>query len=233
VTLPDSQLTWDYSQSISNYEPLALSLMGQQNGTSWLTEFAGSIASSVTYPSSYAPSSSVNPSLAQAYYAFCGGASPTNGSTVVQPTPCTQTSAPDSDAAAEAGDDAAETDAADAGDAAESQDAADAGGIPPPAVGCDAYDDLSLALDGIFPDSVWLTRMRANLPVQALGTDLSLMAAEQAPVSNLHSVPQPVSTAPTGSSCESARDRSDASGTVTLLTLTGAALATMLRRRRA
>ena len=37
-------------------------------------------------------------------------------------------------------------------------------------------------MDGIFPDSVWLTRMRANLPVQALGTDLVLAAAEQAPI---------------------------------------------------
>ena len=240
VTLADSQLTWDYSQSISNYEPLAVSLMGQQHGTSWLTEYAGSVASSVAYPSAYGPSaygssSTANPPLAQAYYAFCGGTSPNNGSTVVQPAPCTQASPPEADAAAEAGDDAAaESDAADAaggGDGGLAGD--DAGGITPPgAMDCDAYDDLSVALDGIFPDSVWLTRMRASLPVQALGTDLVLKAAEQAPVANVHFVPQ-TTPAPTGSSCESARDRSDAFGTVTLLTLTGAALATMLRRRRA
>jgi hypothetical protein len=238
VTLADTQLTWDSSQSISNYEPLAVSLMGQQQGTSWLTEFAGSVASSVAYPSAYGPSaygssSTANPPLAQAYYAFCGGTSPSNGSTVVQPVPCTQASPPEADAAAEASGDAAESDAADVGDGGVAAD--DAGGITPPgAMDCDAYDDLSVALTGIFPDSVWLTRMRASLPVQALGTDLVLQAAEQAPVSNVHFVPQTApSTAPTASSCESARDRSDAFGTVTLLTLTGAALATMLRRRRA
>jgi hypothetical protein len=223
VTLSDSQLTWDTSQSISNYEPLALSLMGQQNGTSWLTEYASSVSSSVSYPSAYTSPSTANPPLAQAYYAFCGGTAPSNGSTVVQPSPCTQASPPD--AAAEAGDDAGD-------DAAES-DADDSGGFSPPgAVGCDAYDDLSLALDGIFPDSVWLTRMRASLPVGALGTDLVLTAAEQAPISNVHYVPQTV-PAPSGGSCESAAPHSDAFGTATLLTLTGAALAGMLRRRRA
>jgi hypothetical protein len=238
VTLADTQLTWDSSQSISNYEPLAVSLMGQQHGTSWLTEYAGSVASSVAYPSAYGPSaygssSTANPPLAQAYYAFCGGTAPSNGSSVIQPVPCTQASPPETDAAAEAGDDAAESDAADAagGDGGVAGD--DAGGTAPPgAMDCDAYDDLSVALDGIFPDSVWLTRMRANLPVQALGTDLVLQAAEQAPVSNVHFVPQ-TTPPPTSSSCESARDRSGAFGTVTLLTLTGAALATMLRRRRA
>ncbi len=241
VTLADSQLTWDYAQSVSSYEPLAASLMGQQNGTSWLTEFAGSIASSVSYPSAYQPSTTVNPSLAQAYYAFCGGAAPSNGSTVLAPAPCTQASPPDADAASEAGDDAAEGDAAaaaDGGDAGEAGHdagafvAPDAGGISPPPTDCDAFDDLSVAMDGIFPDSVWLTRMRANLPVQALGTDLVLAAAEQAPVSNVHSVPESA-PAPTAEACESARDDNSAFGSVTLLTLTGAALATMLRRRRA
>jgi hypothetical protein len=101
-------------------------------------------------------------------------------------------------------------------------------------MGCDAFDDLSVALTGIDPDSVWLTRIRANLPVGALGTDLLLTAAQQDAVTNLHNVPPITSPAPSsGGSCEAVTRRGDAFGTVTLLTLTGAALAMMLRRRRA
>jgi len=234
ATLSDSQLTWDTTQSISNYETLAGSTMAEQNGTTWLTEYAGSIASSVYYPSSYGSTGySQNPSLAQAYYAFCGGTLPSNGSSVVPPTPCTQASPPPASApdASDASDDAEGPDADDAGEAGAGYDA----GITDPAtMGCDAFDDLSVALSGIDPDSVWLTRIRANLPVQALGTDLLLMAAQQSPVTNLHYVPQPAAPAPSsGGSCESVSRGGDAFGTATLLTLTGAALATMLRRRRA
>lgn len=53
------------------------------------------------------------------------------------------------------------------------------------AFACGDLDDLAIALDGLHPRDVWLTRLEANLPRAALDTDLVLApAASQAPVSN-------------------------------------------------
>ena len=49
-------------------------------------------------------------------------------------------------------------------------------------------DDLSVALTGMAPDSLWVTRLHADLPSTALSTDLVLEAtATQDPVPSLHS----------------------------------------------
>jgi hypothetical protein len=249
TTMDDAQLLWDATQSISNYETLATSLMAQQNGTSWLTESASAIAAS-PYAS---PAYGANPSLRQAYYAFCGGAAPGNGSTVVPPTPCSHTNELDAsvdaaDDAGEAGDGGEAVDASqdaeggvDAGDRADAgnDSASEASTPPPPATGCDAFDDLDVALSGIDPSSVWLTRLRGSLPASALATDLVLAAGEQTPVSNVHSARQaPTPTTATssgnggsGGGCASGAHR-EAFGSLTLLGLTAASVATMLRRRR-
>lgn len=53
------------------------------------------------------------------------------------------------------------------------------------AFACGDLDDLAIALDGLHPGDVWLTRLEANLPRAALDTDLVLApAASQEPVSN-------------------------------------------------
>jgi hypothetical protein len=151
AVIDDSQLVWDTSQALSNYSTLAESVMGQQNGRTWLTEFSAPI----TAYAYGAPSNSSNPTLYQAYYSFCGGYGPSNGSTVVQPVPCDRagdidagTGTPPPEAgplAAEAGDDAADMadaeDAADDGSAAsDSSDAADLIEAGHDAEGSDAHD---------------------------------------------------------------------------------------------
>ena len=50
---------------------------------------------------------------------------------------------------------------------------------------CGDLDDISVALVGMRPASVWLTRMEANLPRAALAQDLALQAApDQSPIEN-------------------------------------------------
>jgi hypothetical protein len=51
---------------------------------------------------------------------------------------------------------------------------------------CGGLDDIALALVGLHPADVWLTRLEADLPHAALSTDLILQAAaQQTPVSNI------------------------------------------------
>jgi hypothetical protein len=254
VEMNETQIIWDSTQEISNYESLAQSLMAQ-NGGSWLTEYA-----QVIEPYAFsAPTGAPNPSLYQAYYAFCGGASPSNGSQVVRPQPCDQTGALDASFEAAADADAGASDAADAdagaSDAADADagasDAADASesdagesdaGQSDAGQGeagqsndpCQAFDDLDVATLGIDPTSTWLTRMRTSLPVEALATDLVLTATSQTQVSNVHHAQATTAAANEGASgaCESSTQRHEAFGSVTLLAVTVAGLAAMLRRRK-
>lgn len=60
-----------------------------------------------------------------------------------------------------------------------------AGQIDARKLACGKLDDLSVALDGLHPKDVWLTRIEANLPRAALGQDLVVApSAAQAPVDN-------------------------------------------------
>jgi hypothetical protein len=242
ATMDDTQLSWDYSQELSNYSALSQSLMARNGGRTWLTEYAQSVD---PYPYG-APNGAANPPLYQAYNAFCSGTGPSNGSTVVRPTPCAQASG--LDASSEAGDDGGEADAevdaevdgevdAEAGgDAGAEAGGNDAGGSAAPADPCQSFDDLDVAMLGIDPTNVWVTRMRASLPVEALATDLVLTAGPQTQVSNLHQVTTAASgSAPgqaDGGACTTGTQRREAFGSVTLLVLTCAGMAAILRRRR-
>jgi hypothetical protein len=250
VVMDDSQLVWDLSQNLSNYSTLAQSLMAAQNGRTWLTEFAAPIAS-YAYG---APTTTANPTLYQAYYGFCSGTGPSNGSAVTRPTPCD--TANEAGAALDAGEagEAGEADAADegadassagetgdadaasdasedvGGEAASPADAAADASSPSP---CAGFDDIEVATLGIDPLSTWLVRMRAHLPAAALATDLVLSAAPQTPVTNIHQAS--TSTDPPGGSsaaaCTSASGPNEAFGSVALVALTVLSMASFLRRR--
>ena len=60
----------------------------------------------------------------------------------------------------------------------------DGGGCSPTLVAC---DDLDVATNGITDGSLWITRMRANLPRNVLAEDLVLEATSaQEPITNVH-----------------------------------------------
>ncbi|MBX3230315.1 MAG: DUF2330 domain-containing protein [Labilithrix sp.] len=64
--------------------------------------------------------------------------------------------------------------------------ASDAGACTELVSGCDGWDDLEVARRGLHEGDIWLTRMRADLPVAALSTDLRLEAGGQTPISARH-----------------------------------------------
>jgi hypothetical protein len=66
-----------------------------------------------------------------------------------------------------------------------SEDGAD-GTLPASQFSCDGYTDLSAAVLGMHPSSVWLTRLELDLPKEALSMDCVVVPAEsQESVSNL------------------------------------------------
>jgi len=164
ATIDFTQLAWDPTASRSNYEELAATALAANGGTGWLTEGA--------QPVTLYTSGGYNPALGSAYESTC--------------TPLTLPAPPSCGSAPEAG--ANPGDAGDASDAdSPGNDAGTAmgmGSCEPTVVGC---DDLDLAMNGIDVDSLWVTRLRANLPSTALTSDLLLEATPyQTTVSNVH-----------------------------------------------
>jgi hypothetical protein len=115
-------------------------------------------------------------------------------------------------------------------------DPPDDGVAPLPADPCAHLDDLELALDGLHPNDVWVTRLRAVLPADALQLgDLRLEAARpQERVSNLHFVPYYADEdAPAArEGCVSAPKQRTAFGSWALAALSALGLVALLRRRR-
>jgi len=172
ATIDFTQLAWDPTQSRSNYEELAAAALAANGGTGWLTEGA--------QPVNLYATGGYNLALGSAYESTC--------------VPLTLPAPPSCSSGLEAG--TSSGDAGDAGgDAGTAGDADTAGNdagtgmgtgsCEPTVVGC---DDLDLAMTGIDVGSLWVTRLRANLPFNALTSDLVLEAtASQVSVSNVHS----------------------------------------------
>jgi hypothetical protein len=201
-----TQLAWDPSTGSSNYEQLATAAMAANGGLAWLTEGAQPVTLYTT--------GGYNPSLATAYQTACS--------------PLTLPPPPSCGGSAEAGPGPGDGggDAGEAGSAAEAGTVGDAGVVAeagdddaagmgmgmgscqPTTVGC---DDLELATTGIDPTSLWVTRLRANLPYTALGSDLVLeAAASQTSVPNVHSTS--IYTIPNYNPCPSTSGASSSNG---------------------
>jgi hypothetical protein len=59
------------------------------------------------------------------------------------------------------------------------------GGIAASTITCHGHSDIAAAMIGMHPDTVWVTRLEANLPRESLAADLKIKpAAHQDPVSN-------------------------------------------------
>jgi hypothetical protein len=115
---------------------------------------------------------------------------------------------------------------------------ADAGTSTPrtPTAECLYLDDIDVAMRGLHPQDIWVTRMRASLPANALSAgDLRLEAAhEQRPVINVYYAQSYADEDSEGGgrgSCLSAPKRHRAYGSWTLAVLSALGLFSMLRRR--
>jgi hypothetical protein len=178
ATIDFSKLLWDPQNQVSNYTTLASPALAANGGKGWLTESAG--------PANLSGVGGLNPPLETTYLQTCT-------ETLLPPMGCGVPEAGPSeagdDASGEGGDDASSssdgaTSDAEAGATPEASTGFDAAACQPQLVGC---DDLNLAMTGIDPSTLWITRMRANLPAAALSDDLFLQASmSQDPVPSLH-----------------------------------------------
>ena len=247
ATVDYSGLTYDLNGQSSNYESLLQTAMSRSG---WVTEAAFNLAEGP--PPGPPGAGGLNPTNPSLYAACMGGAS---GGT--PPPPCDPTQSvvidggldalPMIDApAAEAGDDAAGGDDAGADAGADAgEDAGDDGGQDAASIDSGPYgdagtfgtpvcgDDLALAMTGLHSLDMWVTRLRAFLPVNALAKgDLVLEAApSQSAVSNLHQA-----TAFTGaqpSACESSPRLGQSADAWAIVAVAGLGVAAITRRRRA
>jgi len=175
ATIDDSQLTWSATQNISNYQTLSQQIMQGHAGHTWLTEFSGLMSLVPSQPVGSGPCGNGSStffsgdSLADVYVAQC---------------PCQLANAACA-APGEAG--AADATSESDGTAPDATLAPEAAACPD--VPCAGFDDLDVALVGLHPENVWVTRLRSLLPLNALAeSDLQIQAsASQTPVSNLYS----------------------------------------------
>jgi hypothetical protein len=232
ATIDFTKLAWDPTASRSNYSELATGALAANGGTGWLTESS--------QPANLYGFMGANPPLGTTYESTCR-------LTTFVPLSC----------GARASDAAAPLDAALEGSlAAPDGGAATADGGAGDASPCSSEpllscDDLSLAMTGIAAGNLWVTRLRAALPVGALSQDLELEAtASQAPLSNAHHTNsytianydpcagqgQKNAAAPAASSrgcgCRTA-ESNDRYGDALMLSLGAAGLLLSLRRRSA
>jgi hypothetical protein len=168
-----SQLAWNVTQSRSNRAELEAAALASNGGRSWITEAA--LRTSLT-------ESKWGARLQNVFDAYTLQCKTRPKRTV----PCDETTLPPSDG--KPGDvtttdpDAGVDDAgADAGDAGADADAATGDGGTSACTkvvsGCDGFDDLDVATKNLHAGDAWVTRLRADLPVSALSTDLKLAAS--------------------------------------------------------
>jgi hypothetical protein len=153
ATLDWTDLAWKGREGRSNLSELVAGALAQQGGRAWLTEAAMTDTASYT---------SRNPRLDEAYLGTCAGLGPHE----VPCDPSALPAGPDGGTSTDGGKD-------DAG-----ADAGSDGGVCMKTVsGCEGFDDLDVAMRGLHAGSMWITRLRADLPFAALATDLVLEAA--------------------------------------------------------
>ncbi len=205
----EAQLVWLHNEGRSNYQELSQRIMAQDRARTWLTEFSEA-TSAVASQRSGAPACGTvyygTPSLADVYLGQCRCKASTACATATAPGPTlTGTgdtgAGPDtSEAGADAASEAGAIDVTDADDGPSlGPDSPDETGLADSALSapvaacsadpCTGFDDLDVALVGLHTSDVWVTRLRAILPVDALfDGDLQLQAVTpQTPVSNFHS----------------------------------------------
>ncbi len=170
AAMPLDLLSWDFASNESNYPELRAATLAKTEGRGWLTAYAqhgalfGSIGGSSffglpqLFHETYAAQALSNGEIAtECALPDVGGSS----AKVVDP--CPAGAPPDDPACTTVG----------------------AGEIDARTLRCGDVDDLAAALVGMHPADVWLTRLEASLPREALSTDLTLeAAARQEPVSN-------------------------------------------------
>lgn len=166
-----NKLAWDGAQARSNLTTLTADALSANDGRGWLTEAALRINNGASTANVYDTYNNLCRTLPM-HQVPCDESAlpPEDGSPDGEPL--------DPDGGADAGD-------PDAGDGSADADAGDGGvdaGSKPTACtkwvsGCDGWDDYDVATENMHSGDIWVTRLRAKLPVGALDRDLVLEAA--------------------------------------------------------
>jgi hypothetical protein len=247
AVVDDADIRWNRISNKSNYDDLSKAIMERR---AWITEYANLPQLPLFPRYDYRGG---NPGLTDTYFGLCKSTralTPTSSSTTTPPspalTPCPKADGgpdPQEQPAPDAGADAAIDSGTDAGtngdtDAGEAEEPASpyVGDLRPSPSDCHYLDDLDVAISQLHRGDVWVTRLRADLPVAALAEDLKLTASpEQKPVSNVHYAPyySDEDAAPENdkSSCLSSPKRHRAFGTWALGSIAAIALVAWRRRR--
>lgn len=224
VAIDPSDLVWDWEAGTSNYSALREQALSQDGGAAFLTSYSmpGELfAESVVEIGAEEPIHKT--SIGEAYLAQAvkngeaTGCLP--GAVVAKVGPGT----------AESGHTVVDV-CDDQGDCG----APGAGEIDARELACEGADDLAVALIGMHPKDVWVTRLEANLPKASLDQDLVLQ-----PVSTPAKVPaEALLTSSVGDACASApglerapRPRSPLPPSALAMLAAGAALASAVTRR--
>lgn len=257
------KLVWDGRAGRSNLSALQQAALATNDGRSWITEAAirfSATGARVTERTNVnvMGASPTNPTPVGAYEQQCRSRQPERVRCDQDELPPPDGRPEDQTDAGAGAPDAGDPDASDM-DAGEPDAAADASAPPRPAptcyktvYGCDGFDDFEVALRGLSARDLWLTRLRADLPVAALDRDLRLEAspyqAERSPQHHTDTFSDPKfdpcegrggsqsSASPrddgSGCVCDSTPRRSGASGSLVLVGATAFAASRLLRRRR-
>ena len=170
VSIDYGLLSWDFATDESNYTELRDLVLAQQGGRNFLTTFASQgffTNTSVFDPVTQSPTSLVRLYTAQALKngeigSTCGADISSYYGRVKNP--CPPGEPWDSPACG----------------------VVESGEVDARQLGCAGAEDIAVALEGMMLESVWVTRLEANLPRVALATDLTLQAStDQLNVSNI------------------------------------------------
>jgi hypothetical protein len=244
-----NSIAWDFATNSSTYGQVRSELLAQQNGSTWLTSFAReeALLSPLTNPQGQPVTYEDNSTTIAEFYVSTG-----QSNKETSDVNCTK------DIAQWAESINLVVDPCDNGGAGGAGGMAGSGGGSMQCVlengqidkndfacigtmGEKTFDDLAVALTGLHPASVWVTRLEANLSRSALENDLELQPASQSEVSNwfvasqVENAPCPIATAakPTDETYRSARDRRKRSELAAIVVMVaGIALATSRRARR-
>lgn len=162
ATIDPAALTWDFSTHSSNYADLRAQALAAGEGRTWLSSFAVKQALfQFVEPNGVTVSDkSIKSTLAEAYFAqgrIAGDTSDLCGLDAAL-------------ASADSSKKVVDLCPADGSPCA----APGAGEIDARDYACGDLDDLAVAMTGLHPGSVWLQRLEANLPKEALVQDLTL-----------------------------------------------------------
>jgi hypothetical protein len=167
VSIPDRDLSFDYVTQTSDYAALRESMLAKNSGRSTLVSFARSMpfASTNVHPKFLTPVTypvqnvrSANRSAPDTILSLYLEQAATDDAIAPPACPIPPLNSPGLVRPSCASGQECEP--------------IGAGELAAQAFECGAYDDLGLALGGLHPDKVWLTRFELNLPADALDADL-------------------------------------------------------------